>query len=457
MAPPKAQILIRNALEILTMDSRNSRLRDASLLMEGNRIAAVGKNIKVKAGTREIDAKGCVALPGFVNLHHHLYQTLFRNLPEVQNAALFDWLKFLYEKWRRITPEAVRLSALVGLGELLLTGCTTSADHFYVFPKSQPGTLLDDEIRAAKKIGIRFHPTRGSMSRGKSSGGLPPDDLVQDENEILKDCERVLARYHDAEDFSMCRVGLAPCSPFSITPELLKETARLARKNKRVLCHTHLAETLDEERFCLETHGKRPVAYMEGVDWLGEDVWFAHAVHLSDEEIRLLAATKTGAAHCPSSNLRLGSGVARLRKMLDAGMRVGLGVDGSSSNDTSDMLAELRMCLLIHRLNGVSSMTAMEVLRMATKGGAEILGRPEIGELSVGKAADVILINLNKLPYAGSLSDPAAAILFCGASHIVEYAIVNGEVVVEKGRLVKIDEEEVARKANALSQKILRN
>lgn len=409
-----------------------------------------------------IDASHHAVVPGLINTHHHLYQTFQRNVPAVQDVELFDWLKTLYEIWREVTPEIVHVSALVGLGELLLSGCTTSTDHFYVFPRRAGGRLVDEEIRAADDLGIRFHPTRGSMSRGVSQGGLPPDDVVQTPEEILKDSERVIQRYHDPARYSMCRVGLAPCSPFSVTTELLRDAVSLARQYG-VQCHTHLAETLDEERYCLEMHKMRPLAYMESVGWTGPDIWFAHAVHLNDGEIRRMAETKTGVAHCPTSNLRLASGIAPVRKMLDAGVPVGLGVDGSASNDSSQMIAEARMAMLVHRVaapsagrpSGVSSMPAEAALRMATRGGAAVLGRDDLGSLAPGKAADIALFDLRRIEFAGAMHDPLAALVFCAPVR-ADMVIVNGKVVVKGGRLTALDEGPLVDRANRLAGTMIR-
>lgn len=450
-------ILIKNALLVGTMDPARTKISGADIYIEGSQIKAIGKSLRKKSA-RTLDASGCVVLPGFINLHHHLYQTLNRNIPAVQNAKLFDWLLFLYEIWRKINPDWVYTSAQVGLGELLLTGCTTSTDHFYVFPKHQPKDLLDFEIEAAREVGIRFHPCRGSMSRGKSKGGLPPDEVVQSEDEILKDCERAISKFHDDSRFSMCRIALAPCSPFSVTNDLLQQTAALARKH-HIHCHTHLAETKDEEEFCMKTHGVRPLDYMEKVGWLGEKIWFAHAVYMNTAEIKKLAKTQTGIAHCPSSNLRLGSGIAPIRAMLDAGVPVGLGVDGSASNDSSDMLGELRQAMLVHRVKtGVDSMPAEDVYWMATRGGAKVLGREkEIGSIEVGKAADLAIFDLNQLGYAGSLHDPLAALLFCGDSHIAKWVVVNGRIVVNHGQLTTVNTEKLIQKANQLAKKFGKN
>ncbi|MEE8409514.1 MAG: 8-oxoguanine deaminase [Myxococcota bacterium] len=450
-----SRILLRNALAIATMDGERRVLRDADILVDGPAIAEVGIDLSAKPHDRTIDASGKVILPGMVNTHHHLYQTLCRNIPRVQDVELFDWLIDLYEVWRHLTPDAVRLSALVGLGELLLTGCTTSADHHYVFPKGVSGDLIDTQVAAAKTLGIRFHPTRGSMSRGKSKGGLPPDDVVQPEEVVLEDSERVIETFHDPAPLSMCRVALAPCSPFSVTDTLLEQTAELARK-RGVRLHTHLAETLDENDFCLKTHGLRPLAYMERVGWVGDDVWYAHGIHFDDHEIELLGSTRTGVAHCPTSNLRLGSGIARLPDLLRAGVPVGLAVDGSASNDSSNMLAEARQALLVHRIrSGVDSTTAMSVLELATRGGARVLGRDDIGSIEPGKAADLVLYDMHDIAFAGAMHDPVAALLFCVAPKRADLVLVGGEVVVEDGRLTGADEDELISAANAIASSMV--
>lgn len=448
-------ILIKNCLRVATLDSKMREIPAGDIFISGNRIAAVGRKL-VRKADRVIDGRGKVALPGFVNTHHHLYQTFQRNVPYVQNAELFDWLISLYEIWRELNPEIVYTSALVGLGELLLTGCTTTSDHFYVFPRKVNGELLDEEIRAAAEVGIRFLATRGSMSRGKSAGGLPPDDVVQTEEEILLDCERVIHRYHDDSPDSMCRVGLAPCSPFSVTTDLLKESALFARK-KKVRLHTHLAETKDEEAYCMKVHGKRPFEYMESVGWVGPDVWYAHAIFLNDREIREMAATQTGVAHCPASNQRLGSGIAPVPRMIAAGVPVGLGVDGSASNDSSDMLGELRSSLLLHRvLGGASAITTDDVFRMATSGGAKVLGFESVGSLEPGNLADIVLWDLDQLGYAGARHDPVAALLYAGDRHVADTVLVNGRVVVEDGKLTRVDESRLIEKANRLAEEQLR-
>ncbi|MFH2071137.1 MAG: 8-oxoguanine deaminase [Elusimicrobiota bacterium] len=454
------KILIRNALLVATMDDRGTRIPSGDVLIDSCEIKDAGTGLMKKhrlnsSNTKIIDATGCIVLPGFVNTHHHLYQSLNRVLPAVQDAELFDWIKYLYGVWEKITPEWVHVSTQVGLAELLLTGCTTTTDQFYVFPEGQPSDLLDYEISAAREIGIRFHPSRGSMSCGKSKGGLPPDSVVQTEDKILRDCERVVNKYHDPGKFSMCRIVLAPCSPFSVTTELLKQTLEFARRDpaKKIYCHTHLAETLDEEKYCIGIYGKRPAEYIRDIGWLGGDVFFAHCVHLNTDEIKMLGRTKTGVAHCPVSNLRLSSGIAPIRELIDAGAKVGLAVDGSASNDSGNMLAELRQCLLVHRYrSGVTSMKAEEVVRLATRGGADVLGRDDIGSIEPGKAADVVLYDLNKIGYAGAMSDPLAALIFCGDTQIAKTVVVNGKVVVDDGRLVTVDEEKVTRKANLLTK-----
>lgn len=447
--------LIKNLSHIVTMDDAGTEHRDGWILVDGPAIRALGTGEvpPVEAGEERtvVDAGGAMAIPGMVNTHHHLYQTFHRAVPMVQDAKLFDWLLGLYEIWRELTPSDVRTSAQVGIGELLLTGCTTVADHFYVFPKGQSEHLLDETIEAARQLGARFHPTRGSMSRGRSDGGLPPDDVVQSPDAILKDSVRVVEKYHDAGRFSMCRLGLAPCSPFSVTDDLLLESARLARQHG-VRLHTHLAETKDEEQFCLDTHGCRPLAYMEKVEWLGSDVWYAHGVYLDDAELRLMASTGTGIAHCPTSNLRLGSGIAPVPRALDLGVPVGLAVDGSASNDASDMIRELQTCTLVHRVGtGVEAMPARRALRVATRGGAQVLGRDDVGMLAPGMAADIVLFGLEDLGLAGGMHDPVGALALTTGIRRASWVMVDGRVVVEDGRLVHMDEKELLGRANRAS------
>jgi len=447
-------LLLRNAELILTMDDKKTRFRNGGIFARDGFIEAVGptENLPPTADTI-IDASGMIVLPGLVNTHHHLYQTLTRVVPKAQNAKLFDWLVTLYPIWARLTGEAGYISALVGMAELLLSGCTTTTDHLYIFPND---VSLDDEIRAAREIGIRFHPCRGSMSLGRSKGGLPPDEVVQSEEEILADCERLIKAYHDPSPGSMCRIALAPCSPFSVTPELMRDTAQMARRYG-VLLHTHLAETLDEENFCLEKYKMRPLDYMAKLGWLGEDVWFVHVVHVNQRDIKILAEMGSGVAHCPSSNMRLGSGIAPVVEMLKAGVKVGLAVDGSASNDSSNMLGEARQALLLQRVRyGADSISAEEVLEMATKGGAKVLGREDIGSLEPGKAADFIGIRLERLEYAGaSVHDPVASLVFCSPVK-VDLAVVNGRVVVEDGELLTVDLDEIVRRHNAIARRMVR-
>ena len=450
--------LIHDARLVVTMDDRRTRIAGGHVLIEDDHITDVGAGTPPAGAAidRHIDARGKIVLPGLVNTHHHLPQTLTRNVPRVQEAPLFRWLTDLYEVWRGIDADAVDAAARVGLGELLLTGCTTTTDHLYLFPRGQ-FDLIDVEIAAARELGIRFQPTRGSMSRGRSQGGLPPDDVVQDEAAILADSRRLIREFHDARPRAMTRIALAPCSPFSVTDDLMRRTAALAREHG-VRLHTHLAETRDEERFCLEVYGCRPVEYLRRLEWLGRDVWLAHCVHLSDAEVQLFGETGTGVAHCPTSNFRLGSGVAPVRKLLDAGVPVGLGFDGSASNDSSNMLAEARQALLAHRGDADPSrwLSADDVFWLATRGGALCLGRDDVGSLEAGKAADLLLIDLRRLSYAGAGSDPLAALVFSPWPEPADTVIVNGRVVVENGTLPGVDVPALVARAEAISEGLLR-
>ena len=443
-------VLLRNATLVLTMDEKRREIEDGAILIRDNVIESVGPTPELPSvADRVMDMKGRIILPGLVNTHHHLYQTLTRCLPETQDAPLFSWLRTLYPIWARLTPEAVYVSALIGLGELLLTGCTTTLDQLYLFPN---GVTLDDEIRAAEELGVRFHPCRGSMSLGESEGGLPPNEVVEDEEAILADSRRVIESFHDPERYSMRRIVIAPCSPFSVTPELLRSSRDLARQYG-VHCHTHVAETLDEEVFCLEQFGRRPVEYLADLGWLGEDVSYAHGVHLTDAEMKLFAETGTGIAHCPTSNMRLGSGIAPVTRMLELGVKVGLAVDGSASNDSSHMLNEARMALLLQRVrHGSSALSARQVLEMATLGGAALLGRDDIGSLAPGRAADLISIDVERVAYAGA-GDLAAALVFCGPVE-VDLSMVNGRVVVEDGHLVGIDIDALVHRQNRLAARM---
>lgn len=446
--PPR--LLVKNALLLVTCSDRRENFAGGNVYIEGREIRYAGPGLPPEAdGCRVIDASGCLVLPGFVNTHHHLFQVLTRCLPQVQDADLFHWLTALYPVWAGLSPEGVYCSAAAGMAELLMTGCTTTADQMYLFPESQPGTLTENTIRAARELGMRFHPCHGSMSLGVSCGGLPPDNLVRGEDEILSESERLIAAYHDPGRFSLCRIALSPCAPFNVTGSILKHTAELARR-RHVRLHTHLAETLDEETYCREHFGKRPLAYLADLGWTGEDVWYAHGIHFTDDEIALLARTGTSIAHCPTSNLRLGSGIAPVRRMRDAGITVGLAVDGSSSNDSSDMLGELRQCLLANRIkSGASSMPVDDVVWMATRGGAALLGRDDIGSLEAGKAADLVLWDMNRPAYAGAaVHDPLAALLMCGTSHEAKTVIVDGKIVVEDGRAAGLDLEDIVRRVN---------
>jgi 8-oxoguanine deaminase len=456
-------LLIRNTALLVTMDGHRRELYDGGVLIRDGFIEQVGPTEELPAEADEIlDLRDHILLPGLVNTHHHFYQTLTRALPEAQNANLFQWLTTLYPIWARLTPEDIRISTQTALAELALSGCTTASDHLYLFPN---GAKLDDEIQAAAEIGLRLHASRGSMSLGQSQGGLPPDSVVEDENAILKDTQRVIEKYHDPNPGSCVQVVVAPCSPFSVTPELMRQSASLAREYG-VQLHTHLAETQDEEVFCLEKFGYRPVAYMDVLNWIGADVWFAHSVHVNRQEIDMYADSGCGVAHCPSSNMRLASGIAPVLKMAAAGVRVGLGVDGSASNDGSNMLGEARQAMLLSRLGASlggaslsteeppSLMTARQALELATIGGAAVLGRTDIGSIEPGKCADLVAINLNRLEYAGALHDPLAAVVFC-APVKVDYTIVGGKFIVVEGQLLTADLPRLVEAHNRASRRLL--
>jgi cytosine/adenosine deaminase-related metal-dependent hydrolase len=417
------------------MDEAGTRREGGALLVEDGRIAALYDKAPPLSADLEIDATGMLLTPGLVNTHHHFYQTLTRNLPEAQDEPLFPWLRYHYEVWRELDEESLVLATRTALAELLLSGCTLTSDHHYLFPAGAAPDLIDRQIEVAAAMGIRFQPTRGSMSLGRSRGGLPPDDLCQDEETILADCRRLIERYHDPNPGSMLRIDLAPCSPFSVTEAAMRETAGLARE-AGVRLHTHVAETLDEERFCLEQSGLRPVAFMESLGWSGCDTWYAHAVHLDDAEIARMGASGTGVAHCPSSNMRLGSGIARVRELLDAGAPVGLAVDGSASNDGSHLLAEARQMLLLSRLREHDRwLGAEDVFRVATRGGAQLMGRSECGSIAVGQAADLVLWDLGTLDLAGTQADPLAGLLFTASAPRAHTVIINGELRVKEGRI----------------------
>ena len=425
------EILIKGADHILTMDDDRRELAGADILLREGTITAVGHNLTTEGET--INANGCVVTPGLVNTHHHLYQTLTRAVPGGQDALLFGWLQTLYPIWARFTPDHMFTSAQIGLAELALSGCTLTSDHLYLYPN---GSRLEDTIHAAAEIGLRFQPTRGAMSIGESDGGLPPDALVESEAAILNDCIRVIDAFHDGSEASMCRVGIAPCSPFSVSRDLMRDAAILAR-DKGVMLHTHLAENEEDIAYSLEKFGCRPGQYAEDLGWVGRDVWHAHCVKLDPSEIDLFARTGTGVAHCPCSNCRLGSGIAPIRAMRDAGVPVGLGVDGSASNDAGNLIAEARQAMLLQRVaRGADAMSAREALEIATRGGADILGRPECGRIAPGKRADIAIWDVSGLESAGSW-DPAALLL--AGPTTVRDLIVEGRSVVRDGQLMTID------------------
>jgi len=425
------ELLIRNADYLLTMDETRRELVSADVLLRDGVVVAVGQKLTTEGEV--IEASGCVVTPGLVNTHHHLYQSLTRAVPGGQDALLFGWLKTLYPIWARFTPDHMYVSAQVGLAELALSGCTLSSDHLYMYPN---GSRLEDTIHAAAEIGMRFQPTRGAMSIGESDGGLPPDALVEREAAILEDCIRVIDGFHDPSASSMCRVGIAPCSPFSVSRDLMRDAALLAR-DKGVMLHTHLAENEEDIAYSLAQFGCRPGQYAQDLGWVGPDVWHAHCVKLDPSEIALFAQTKTGVAHCPCSNCRLGSGIAPLRAMRDAGVPVGLGVDGSASNDAGNLVAEARQAMLLQRVaGGADAMSAREALEIATRGGADILGRPECGRIEVGARADIAIWDVSGIESAGSW-DPAALLL--AGPTTVRDLLVEGRGVVRGGQVVTID------------------
>ncbi len=429
----RRDIVIKNAQSVLTMDDERRELRAVDIHVRDGQIAAIGQGLRITNTTDVVDGSSCIVTPGLVNTHHHLYQTLTRAVPGGQDALLFGWLQTLYPIWAKFSPEHMRISALVGLAELALSGCTMSSDHLYLFPN---GSRLDDTISAAQEIGLRFFPTRGAMSIGQSLGGLPPDSLVEREEDILNDCIRVVDQFHDPNPSAMVRVGIAPCSPFSVSRELMRDAALLAR-DKGVYLHTHLAENDEDVSYSLEKFGCRPGQYAEDLGWTGPDVWHAHCVKLDAEEQTLFAQTKTGVAHCPCSNCRLGSGIAPIRQMRDRGVPVGLGVDGSASNDAGNLILEARQAMLLQRVSkGADAMSAREALEIATRGGADILGRPECGRIAIGKRADIAIWDANCLENAGSW-DPAA-LLLAGPTK-VKHLIVDGRMIVEDGQLLSVD------------------
>ncbi|MBU3106835.1 8-oxoguanine deaminase [Clostridium gasigenes] len=448
------RLIIKNIKSLISCDKNDNLYESVNMLIENGVIKYIGKELY--EADESIDATNMLVYPGLINTHHHLYQTFTRNLPKVQKMELFPWLTTLYEIWKGIDSEVIRYSSLVGMGELMKSGCTTCFDHHYVFPEGVDDTLIDTQFVAAKELGIRMHASRGSMSLSKKDGGLPPDSVVQTVDRILYDSERLVKKFHDHKEFSMNQVALAPCSPFSVTSDLMKESAKLARR-LGVRLHTHLAETIDEEKFTLEKFGMRPLEYMESLGWVGKDVWYAHGIHFNDYELKILARTQTGVAHCPISNMKLSSGIARIPEMIKMGIPVGLAVDGSASNDGSNLLEEIRVAYLLHRLkSSTDAPTGYEILKLATKGSASVLGRDDIGELSVGKAADLFMINSKKLEFVGTQFDPKSILGTVGFKGAVDYTIVGGNVVVKEGKLVNIDEEKITCEANEAVERLIR-
>ena len=448
----KDALLLKNAEVILTMDDDRGELRGADILIVGHRIARIGARLELEDGEGEtIDLAGHVVCPGLINTHHHMFQSLTRVIPAAQDSSLFGWLKSLYPIWARLTPEMIHVSTQTAMAELLLSGCTTSSDHLYLYPN---GARLDDSIAAAGDIGMRFHAARGSMSIGESQGGLPPDSLVETESQILKDTRRLIEAHHAPEPYAMLRIVAAPCSPFSVSEGLMRDTASLARHHG-VRLHTHLAENEDDVAYSLSRFGSTPARYAENLGWLGPDVWHAHCVRLDGEGIGLFAASLTGVAHCPCSNMRLGSGVAPIGAMRAQGVSIGLGVDGSASNDGANLLGEARQAMLLQRVaHGPAALTAREALELATLGGARVLGRDDIGRIAVGKAADLAIYDLDEIGFSGAMADPVAALVFCGPM-TAAYTIVHGKVVVREGRLTTLDTRLLTARHNRLAAALL--
>ena len=456
---PDQTLLLKNADVLCTMSEPGenesnieSEIKGGGLFARNGIIEAVGESGSLpQIADTIIDMKGHVVIPGMVNTHHHLFQNLTRAVPAAQNSELFGWLKTLYPIWSNIGPEHVYWSTALGLAELALSGCTTSSDHLYIYPN---GAKLDDSLSAASDIGVRFHGTRGSMSIGESEGGLPPDSLTEKETFILSESQRLIETYNDSSRYAMQRVALAPCSPFSVSIDLMRESAAMAR-SYGVGLHTHLAENAEDIEYGLQQFGMRPGEYVEAVGWTGDDVWHAHCVQLNSEEINLFAKTGTGIAHCPCSNMRLASGIAPVRQMLDTGVKVGLGVDGSASNDSGNMLNEARQTMLLQRVNSkASTMTAREALKVATKGGASVLNRDDIGMLVPGYAADITAFKRDNVDFSGSDWDPVASLVFCGPSK-ANYTIINGKIVVSEGQLTSIPMEKLVHEHSKLSRDLI--
>jgi cytosine/adenosine deaminase-related metal-dependent hydrolase len=448
-------LLVKNAAAIVTCDDADRILKNASLYCEDGVVKALGGACP-KTADEVLDGTGMLVYPGLVNTHHHLYQMFSRNIPQAQGLALFDWLRYLYKIWAGLNEDVVRLSTLCGAGQLLKYGCTTVFDHHYVFPQNC-GDLIGAQFEAAALLGVRFAASRGSMDRSVKDGGLPPDSVVQTVDEILRDSRNLIEAYHDPRPGSMRTVALAPCSPFSVSAELMRQTAALARASG-VRLHTHLGETRDEERWCLETVGMRPYDYLESLGWTGPDVWLAHCIYVNPDEIRRMAASGTGVAHCPVSNMKLSSGVMNLPAMRASGVKVSLAVDGSASNDGSDMLDELRCAYLVHRLTwGADAPDGYALLKTACRGGADVLGRSDIGSLQAGKCADFFLIDSRRLDLTGADIDPGALLASVGYHRPVDATVVGGKIVVRGGRLTGIDEEKTAAEARACVRRYLAN
>lgn len=448
-------LLVKNIHTLVTMDATRREIRNAALFVRDTAIEQVGTTAELPQTADEVlDLRDrFVVLPGLVNTHHHFYQTLTRAVPAAQNCDLFNWLQALYPIWANLTPKSISISAQMAAAELMLSGCTTASDHLYIYPN---GSTLDDEIQAVQEIGLRFHASRGSMSVGESQGGLPPDAVVEKEADILKDSQRLIEQYHDNSRHAMLRITLAPCSPFSVTQDLMRESAALARSYPGIRLHTHLAENKSDIEYSLATFGMTPGDYAESVGWMGNDVWHAHCVQLDDRAIQQFGRTGTGVAHCPCSNMRLASGMAPIRKMLQHRVPVGLGVDGSASNDTSNLLNEARTAFLVARVRELdaAAMSAREALELATLGGAKVLGRDDIGALAAGMSADFIAIDLDRPEFAGALHDPVAAMIFCQVN-TVDYSFINGRKVVDQGRITTIDLPTLVEEHNRLAHQLV--
>lgn len=457
----KETLLIQNPLMCAPMTDERSSMKNIKtfsgghIFIENGKIKSIGPREFNGTADRVIDASRMIVLPGLINTHHHFFQTLTRNIFPTENAPLFEWLKTNYTIWDGITESAIEISAEVAIAELLKTGCTTTSDHLYLFPAQADANLLDMTINVAREMGIRFQPTRGSMSLGQSRGGLPPDNIIQKESEIVADIRRLIKLYHDDSSGAMTRIALAPCSPFSVTIELMQMVVKLADEFNLQI-HTHLAETLDEEKFCIENYGLRPFALLKNLGWIRPNAWFAHSIYLNESEIAEMGAVGCGVSHCPTSNMRLGSGIAQIREMLDAGVNVSLGVDGSASNDSSNMLLELRNAMLVSRLRQKDEwLTTDEILWMATRGGAAVLGRDDIGQLAEGKCADLFLVSIDRIELAGAQHDPLAALIFAVLLSPVDYVIVNGRLVIEESQLMTADEQNLIKCHQRISDELI--